>query len=192
VRFTQPPFHVSVFGGARRPQDPDWAQAPIVDIADLPAVVRAEIERSIAEHVGDESWPARRPPWFRKGWLQQVEDWIDDQLRVLNLVRGADPVPVRVWSLSAVLRLPLTDGADFWFKASCDHFRAEPAVTRAIGALAGSTAPGVLASDDDRAWLLLAPLPPTTVDPVGRIEATLAFPISCPWLEALSGLPVRA
>lgn len=172
LRLTNPELHVSVFGGTQRPPDADWATVPLVAMADLPAPARAAVDRTIAEHVGDAPWPARRPPWFRHGWLEQVEDWIDDQLRSLTLVRARATVPVRVWSLSAVLQVPLTSGASVWFKATCEHFRAEPAITRAVGAFATSTVPTVLAADDERAWMLLAPLPPTAVDRARRIEAT--------------------
>lgn len=163
---------VSVFGGSQRPPDPEWAKAPSVARADLPASAKTVVEQVVAEHVGDAPWPARREPWFGRGWLQQAEAWIDDQLRELSLVRDGATVPVRVWSLSAVLRVPLTDGSSVWFKATCEHFRAEPAITRAVGAFAPAAAPTVLAADDDRAWMLLAPLPPTTVDVVRRVEAT--------------------
>ena len=172
LRLTDSDLHVSVFGGSERPPDPDWATAPVLAASDLPAPAKAAVERTVAEHVGDEPWPTRRPPWFRRGWLDQAEAWIDDQLRGLTLVRAASVLPVRVWSLSAVLQVPLTGGASVWFKATCDHFRAEPAITRAVGAFAGSSVPSVLATDDDRAWMLLAPLPPTTVERVQRIEAT--------------------
>jgi hypothetical protein len=173
LKVTDPAMHVTVFGGAQRPEDPECATVPIVRMADLPAPARAGVERTIAEHLGDEPWPARRPPWFRQGWLEEVQDWIDDRLRALSLVAAAPAVPARVWSLSAVLRVPLTNGADVWFKASCDHFRAEPAITRAVGTFGGSTVPTVLASDDVRAWMLLAPLPATSANGSARVEATV-------------------
>ena len=187
LNFEHASMLVSVYGGSQRPQDLVWTTVPIVAAEELPALARAAVTNVISEHVGDSPWPARRPPWFRHDWLEQAEDWIDEQLRALNLVRAAAPVPARVWSLSAVLQVPIAGGAEVWFKASCDHFRAEPAITRAVGGIATSFTPTVLASDYERAWMLLAPLPPTAGDPPCRIEAA-ARAISTLQLQSIDHL----
>jgi hypothetical protein len=106
--------------------------------------------------------------------LDAVEAWIDDQLGASDLVRAGPCRPVRIWSLSAVLRVPICDGRSVWFKATCEHFRDEPAITRALGRLVGDTVPRVLAVDECHSWMLLAPLPETDTDDAGRVAAAAA------------------
>lgn len=172
LKLNDPELYLSVFGGSRRPFDSEFASVPVIAREHLPAAAAAAVDRTIGEHLGHEPWPARRPPWFGIGWLEQAEAWIDDRLRRLDLARDGAIAPHRVWSLSAVLEVPLTGGTSVWFKAACEHFRAEPTITRAVGAFAAPAAPTVLALDADRAWMLLAALPPLPLNQAGRIQAT--------------------
>ena len=98
--------------------------------------------------------PALRPAWFRAGWYDEADAWIDRELAARGRTRTGASVPVKVWSLSAVLRVPC-DPEPVWFKASCRHFHAEPALTQLVVGMLPEHAPPVLAADVDRAWLLM-------------------------------------
>ncbi|WP_331499361.1 aminoglycoside phosphotransferase family protein [Nocardioides sp.] len=65
---------------------------------------------------------------------------------------------MKVWSLSAVLQVPCAPAA-VWFKASCRHFHAEPALTRLVVEVLPEHAPPILAADEQRAWLLMDEMP---------------------------------
>lgn len=99
-----------------------------------------------------------RAAWFRPGWLDGVLAWVDGRLAEQGLQRTGAPHAAKLWSLSAVLRVPATD-RDLWFKATCDGFHAEAGLTAAIARLAPDVTPRVVAADADRAWLLLEEIP---------------------------------
>jgi hypothetical protein len=84
-------------------------------------------------------------------WYDTADTWIDHHLAAHGRTRTGDTVPVKVWSLSAVLRVPSEPGP-VWFKASCPHFHAEPALTRLVAELLPEHAPPLLAADEQRAW----------------------------------------
>lgn len=105
-----------------------------------------------------ESWRSSaadgRPAWFAQGWVEEVLAWVDG----LGVARTGPPRPVKIWSLSAVLDIPVVDGALF-FKATCDGFHGEPALTSALRDLAPEVTPPLVAVDADRAWMLMTPIP---------------------------------
>ncbi len=105
--------------------------------------------------------PPRRPAWFRPGWYDEVERWVDASLAAAGRRRTGPMRPEKVWSISAVLRIP-TDRGDVWFKAAADVFRAEAAIHRVLAAHFPDDVPVLLAEDDARAWLLMEPLAGST------------------------------
>lgn len=108
-----------------------------------------------------------RAAWFLPGWRDLVLAWVDEVLPNLGYARAGDPEAVKVWTLSAVLRFPVTQGGkldDLWFKATCDGFHREPALTLAVAELARDVMPRVLAVEADRAWMLMEPIPHAHVD----------------------------
>jgi aminoglycoside phosphotransferase (APT) family kinase protein len=109
---------------------------------------------------------------------------------------------VNVWSLSAILRFPVTRAGadtDVWFKASCDVFRSEPMVTASLADLAPDVVPLVLAVDERRAWMLLDPIPGADDDAGVEHVADVASALARLQLDSLphttslqaSGLPHR-
>jgi aminoglycoside phosphotransferase (APT) family kinase protein len=173
---------LSVFGS--RSETPVYGTWRSLDqlVEDDPAVLTSlrEIE-AMAGGVIDP--PARRPAWFRAGWHDEVDAWIDRELGARGRSRTGASVPVKVWSLSAVLRVP-SDPEPVWFKASCRHFHAEPALTQLVVGMLPEHAPPVIAADVERAWLLIEDMagadedhedaPPSGLGPAAtRIAATL-------------------
>lgn len=103
-----------------------------------------------------------RAAWFRPGWRDAVEAWVEEQLPLHGLARRGPAEAVKVWSLSAVLRFPVVRAGqpgDVWFKATCDGFHSEPALTQAVRELEPDLMPRVLAVEPDHAWMLLEPIP---------------------------------
>jgi len=93
-------------------------------------------------------------PWAVRGWAAQAGAW-------LRAAAGREPTgaveQVRTWSLSAVLRIPTTDGY-VYFKtaAAMPLFADEAAVTATLAAMFPDAVPIPLAVDTDRGWLALA------------------------------------
>ena len=119
--------------------------------------------------------------------------------------RAGPSEPLKIWSLSAVLRIPTRtiDGdapaEPVFFKATCEWFRAEPAFTQAIAAITPDHLPRVLAVDHPRAWMLMDPLPGDGTEPplaeavpAGVVQARLQMELvgHLPVLRA-AGLPDR-
>jgi fructosamine-3-kinase len=123
------------------------------------------IARFVDEWTGRQARPARRPDWYRIGWLAEIDTWIDAVLAVLGRRRSAPTEVVQMWSLSAVLKVAC-DGEVVYVKASCEHFRAEARITEVIAGWRAGAVPDVLAAEADRGWLMMAPLP----DPVDSAD----------------------
>jgi hypothetical protein len=103
-----------------------------------------------------------RPAWYLPGWRTEVEAWVDGVIAGRGYLRRGAPEATKIWMLSAVLRFPVErDGVatDLWFKATCEGFRREPALTRAAADLDPDLAPRIVGVDARRAWLLMEPLP---------------------------------
>jgi hypothetical protein len=154
-------FHV-LTQPAGCPTDHDAAAwLPLDGIHELTddAALLADLTSTLAEADGTAPWPTHRPDWLRRGWLDEAEDWIDRQLTTLGRQRSAPSTVLQMWSLATVLRTPVTgpSGEDaVVFKASCDWFAAEPAITRFVGTLGEPCVPTVLAVDESRRWMLMA------------------------------------
>lgn len=114
------------------------------------------VERAILE-LDPARTPQRRPDWFRPGWFDLIEAWIDAVL-VPTARRRIGPVePFKVWSLAAVVRVP-TDGGVLWCKAPCDHFRAEARIHAAVARLLPALVPQVVAIEATEGWVLMEPM----------------------------------
>ena len=102
--------------------------------------------------------PSLRARWSRPGWQLRARAWIDDALERTGRRRTDRIEMQRLWTLTALMRVPTDDGAA-WFKGVFPHFGHEPAVTRALARLAPSVLPTVLATQDDEGWLLTDNVP---------------------------------
>ena len=107
-----------------------------------------------------------RPAWFLPGWFDLVEGWIDSVLAGSGVRRTHPIEAVKMWSISAVARVP-TDGGDLWFKAPCEHFMAEARVHSTVERLFPELVPTLVAVDESEGWLLMEPM-------TGEQEATRA------------------
>jgi aminoglycoside phosphotransferase (APT) family kinase protein len=133
---------------------PDGRWVSLTDLSDDPDVTAAVV-RAAREYVGEA--PTQRCEWFRPGWFERVDAWVDEALGSNGRRRTGATEVQRRWSQSAVLRIPAGSG-DVWFKATCEHFHGEPAITRVLAAHFSDLMPVVLAEDDDLVWLLMEPL----------------------------------
>ncbi|WP_191277539.1 aminoglycoside phosphotransferase family protein [Nocardioides flavus (ex Wang et al. 2016)] len=142
-------LHVLALRGAA-PAGAVWRRAD-----DLPEPWRSPVRLALEQYAGVA--PPRRPDWFRPGWHDRVEAWVDRQLSATGRRRTGPLRTHRVWSISAVLEVP-TDRGALWFKACCDHFVAEAAIVHRLARRIGELVPGLVATDDEAGWLLMEPL----------------------------------
>jgi hypothetical protein len=106
------------------------------------------------EYSGSAPQPPRRPEWYTPGWLDAVDEWIDDALAAAGRRRTGPSVVTRMWSLSAIVRVA-TDTGTVVFKSTGGGFEAEPTVTTLLAEHYGELVPTVLhvgnvAYDGDR------------------------------------------
>jgi len=172
---------------------------PISDLAEED-VVLAALSPVAATLAGHAAAPARRPAWFGAGWYDHVERWVDAELQGRGRSRTSRVEPTKVGMLSAVLRVPCDPCPAVWFKASCRHFHAEPALTRLVGELLPEHSPRVIATDDDHGWTLLEEMPGADEDAaptgLGPATARVAAALQLRSLEHLdrieaAGVPLR-
>ncbi|QZY28914.1 aminoglycoside phosphotransferase family protein [Nocardioides coralli] len=138
--------------GCRALPLPPGRWVPLAELSGQVGEVGEVVARCVREHEVDP--PALRPAWFRPGWYDAVEAWVDAALDRAGRRRTGVMRLVRTWSLSTVLRIPTSDG-ELWFKAPCDLFRAEGAIHRAIGRHFPDDVPVLVAVDEERGWLLM-------------------------------------
>lgn len=141
---------------------------------DEPDDVITAVEQALAETAGRVARPPRRPDWYRADWQAEVDAWIDERLAELQRVRTGPSEEVRMWSLSAVFKVPYRslehDGrGEVFFKATGEWFRAEPKITQTLTQLAPDRVPQVLSVDADRPWMLMEPFPETEPDPTPEL-----------------------
>jgi aminoglycoside phosphotransferase (APT) family kinase protein len=198
---SEPPAMLSVFvsrGDVR--VDGHWT--PVEAVAE-DEQIRTCLDEVVAVLTSAAPPPANRPEWFRTAsWYPDVDTWIDGSLEPHGSRRTGPSEVVKAWSLSAVLRVPC-DPAPVWFKASCRHFHAEPALTELVAFIAPEQAPTVVAADHDRGWLLLEQMDGALDDEddgvphgAGVAAAAAAATLQVKALEHLdeitaTGLPVR-
>lgn len=153
----EPPVLLSVFG-SRSGTVIEGTWTALDDLAESDPAVLAPLREIAAVVGGFVEPPARRPEWFGTSWYDEADDWIDAELAARGRTRTGSTVPVKVWSLSAVLKIPCSP-APVWMKASCRHFHAEPALTRLVTEMLPEHAPPMIAADEERAWLLMEDMP---------------------------------
>jgi hypothetical protein len=184
-------LHVLTLRGAA-PPGAAWRR-----VDDLAEPWRSPVRTALAEYAGEA--PPRRPDWFRQGWHDRVEAWVDQQLSATDRRRTAPIRTHRVWGISAVFEVP-TDRGTLWFKACCDHFIAEAAIVHRLAQRIGHLVPVLVGTDDDAGWLLMQPLrgasdrdrAPGAVDAVAP-EWARAQIAALDWLDELrtAGCPER-
>lgn len=125
--------------------------AALADGAAAAAVAQAVAELDPAHT------PAGRPDWYRPGWYDAVEAWIDGALLPSGRRRTGPIEPVKAWSVSAVGRVPVEGGA-VWVKQPCAHFHAEARIHTAVAGLLPELVPQLIAIDVERGWLLMEPM----------------------------------
>jgi aminoglycoside phosphotransferase (APT) family kinase protein len=196
-----PAVVLSVFA-SRTDTGGDGTWASLDDLADEDPAVVASLREVVAQSAGLVEVPARRPDWFRPGWYDEADAWVDRELAAHGRSRTGPSVPMKVWSLSAVLRIP-SDPAPVWMKASCRHFHAEPALTRLVAEMLPEHAPPMIAADEERAWLLMEDMPGADEEHedaappgLGRAAARIAATLQLRSLDHLdeieaAGVPVR-
>lgn len=92
--------------------------------------------------------------WTRPGWLGEASQWIEAQLAQHGLTLAGPIEQQRTWSLSALLRAPLSAGSAY-FKALPPLFASEPSITQALARRFPGRFPEVMAIDAERGWLLM-------------------------------------
>jgi aminoglycoside phosphotransferase (APT) family kinase protein len=173
----------------RSPDAAAYARWSPVDQARGAEVVIDALRGTVRTFGGAEERPARRPEWFVEGWLPEVEAWVDGCVSAIGRRRTGDLEPVKVWCLSAVLRVP-TDRGVLFFKAACEWFRAEPRITEVLAGLWPDRVPGLVATEPRRGWQLMEPLSGVSIedDPDPGLAAPTAAAMAALQVEALDRL----
>lgn len=98
--------------------------------------------------------PEQRPPWSRKGWFSQAENWIHHELNMRNIqVTGSVRQIRALWYASAILRVKTTEGYVF-FKASHLGKPREAELTVKLSERWPEFVPTPLAVDLNKNWML--------------------------------------
>ncbi len=99
----------------------------------------------------------KRAAWTRNDWHTQVENWINEQLKHLDITPSSRPHLIKSWGISCVLKIP-TNRGDIYFKAACFSplFGNEAQTTQHISKLFPTQIPSPLAINIKNNWLLLS------------------------------------
>jgi hypothetical protein len=96
-----------------------------------------------------------RAPWEQRGFFRCATEWTVDQLKRLNVEPSGEPVQVKgVWGYSTVIRFATSIG-NVYFKAVSALQSNEPVLLKELAKRWPQNVPQVIASDDDRRWMLM-------------------------------------
>ncbi|MEO5952167.1 MAG: aminoglycoside phosphotransferase family protein [Chloroflexia bacterium] len=89
--------------------------------------------------------PALRPPWGRKGWYEEISDWVSTQLALHNIHLKEPLHQLKQWDISSVLKAP-TDNGDIYVKAIPAYFASEPRITAGLARIFPGIVPDPIAT----------------------------------------------
>ncbi len=96
-----------------------------------------------------------RGAWELRGFFTNAVDWSQARLDELKIKATGAAVQVKgAWAYSTVIRLP-TSGGDVYFKAVSSSQANEPLLLKRLAQRSPRNVPELLASDDDRRWMLM-------------------------------------
>jgi hypothetical protein len=141
----EPLDFVTVVMAARPGQDAPVGHrwCPLADVYGQKSV----IDRFLDE---DSRW---RPQWYRAGWDERADAYIDQVLAATGRRRSDDSRQVKHWSLSAVLRAP-AEGGDVFLKSVLPAYAHEPAVTSWLAGQGCGPFAAITATDMTSGWWL--------------------------------------
>lgn len=163
-------LYEAVVTGGRLPPGARWVA--LADLERRPTPLGRAIDGGVLEpSAGD------LQPWYRPGWLAEMDAWIDTRITELGLRRHGPVRQVRSWGRSALLRLE-TDRGGLWAKQVPMAFAHEVAVTGLLADIDPGIVPPVVAADAAAGRLLLEHVEgPILADLTGATEpwaATMA------------------
>jgi Phosphotransferase enzyme family len=135
-------------GDEIQPPGSVWIARDEIQTLETTHAAYPDLLRSLLANDGDGGRNPLRPGWTRRGWLQEVETWLGEQLGAFELELQ------RTWSISSVARIHAQQG-QFYFKAVCPHFHAEPRISSYLTTHFSGHVPDVVAVEERRGWLLL-------------------------------------
>ena len=94
------------------------------------------------------------PEWILPGWLDEVEQWVREQLAHNGVRLTGKLEQLKTWSISCVLRFP-TDHGDYFFKATPQVFQQEPFFTAFLAEHFPNEIPQLTAIEPARGWMLM-------------------------------------
>jgi hypothetical protein len=169
-RHQAPPNQPAARVYAAENHSPDWAPpqgSRWVSQAELP-----DLQLVVAEHRAVlEAWfadapPPTRLPWAQPGWYAEACAWIGRELDRLGLAATGPVEQLKVWSISCLLKVPVTPGGAVYFKACPPLLPSETGITAFLTREFPAHAPELLAADSERRWLLTAEFTGPTLETV--------------------------
>jgi len=133
----------------------------------------ARIAAWLVEHASE-----RRVPWYRPGWQQVVEEWVEGALTAAGLEPAGPVEQLRSWQRCSLYRAPTRDGAAY-FKAVPGPWGHEPALTAYLARRFPRRTPEVIAADATRGYMLLAGFGGRPLSEVADLDA---------WVSAYAAL----
>jgi hypothetical protein len=118
-----------------------WAEGPDPS---WPETARRAVAVALDEDAGRVPTHPARAPWMRRGWWSEVTAWVDARLAEAGRRRTGELEPKEHWAISAVARVPATDGM-LWVKAVPAIFDREPTVLSVLADRLPGRVPRVLA-----------------------------------------------
>jgi aminoglycoside/choline kinase family phosphotransferase len=128
--------------------DATWLGIEEIETLELAEPEYADTLRRLVSASLDADTHPSRPAWDKKGWLQDVQLWLTEQLGHVEIEFH------RTWSISSVARVR-TEEELYYFKAVAPHFHAEPRLTAYLAQRFAEQVPNIVALDEKRGWLLL-------------------------------------
>jgi hypothetical protein len=115
--------------------------------------MRAPLEQALEALA--EPVPEKRPPWYRKGWFAEAQQWTTEQLTRPGYTLLQPPEQFKQFSISSLLLAETTAGPVYFKVANAlPLFGHEPKLLDALGKLFPNSIPVPIAFDEPRRWML--------------------------------------
>jgi len=138
---------------AKRP-DFHWVNAKEMGESLLPRAFRKSDLAAVICHFEEDSVPRNRASWAVRGWFQDSEEWILGQLNAAGVRPKGQVEQIHARQRGHISRID-TDRGFVYFKACPPFFPQELPITKWLSQRFPTSAPSILAHDDERQWLLM-------------------------------------
>lgn len=136
------------------PPEGRWISASALPDLPMPFPQQRRVLQAWLAEAAGEPLPTAGLPWWKPGWLSEVEDWLLPEVSRHGFTPSGPSERVKSGYTAAIVKVPARP-ADLYLKVIAPPLRHEAALLPALAAMDPTLFPAIPASDADRGWILM-------------------------------------